>query len=85
MLGPSLCIRTVDAGPEPTYKEKIRVPPLPPGPSLFERKMLLHFSAQICPIVCSLLLFFIWQWNSSYSTRTSTSTRIKYEGVNFVY
>ena len=30
--------------------------------SLFERKILLHFSAQICPNMGSLLLFFVWQW-----------------------
>ena len=26
-----LCVYTVDAGPEPTYKEKMRVPPRPLG------------------------------------------------------
>ena len=29
---------------------------------LLERKMLLHFSAQICPIVYSLLLVIVLQW-----------------------
>ena len=27
----------VDAGPEPTFEEKIEVPPPPPGPIILER------------------------------------------------